>query len=163
MQRYGFVPNATASIFQNAMNLRACATNLSCNLPIPTNMAFHNLTEDQSAPPEAKLLMGLGDKFIPVPDFTNEFNVECGIARFERSFMIKVIYTPGEEDNAILTCSTSRIKKLSCMLIQLGLLATVMYPVGSPDILVGFLLTLSAAFTSEKPYPTSSHSRKSFG
>ena len=60
-------------------------------------MAFHDPTNDQSAPPEAKFFMGLGDKFIPVPATPKDFNVTSGIARFERSFMIKVIYAPGEE------------------------------------------------------------------
>ena len=60
-------------------------------------MAFHDLTEDQSAPPEAKLLLGLGVKFVPVPESTKEENFPTARARFERDFLIKVIFAPVPE------------------------------------------------------------------
>jgi len=96
-RQYCFAPNPFDSVFQTAVHLRAKSTSAACNLPIPTNMAFHDLTEDQSAPPEAKLLLGLGDKFIPVPELTKEENFPTARARFERDFLIKVIFAPGPE------------------------------------------------------------------
>jgi hypothetical protein len=60
-------------------------------------MAFHDLMENQSAPPEAKLLLGLGDKFISVPESTKEDNFSTARACFEREFLIKVIFAPGPE------------------------------------------------------------------
>ena len=49
--------------------------------------------------------MGLGEKFIPVPKFTKD-NVEDSISRFERSFMLKVIYAYGEDGEDIAQLST---------------------------------------------------------
>jgi hypothetical protein len=62
-------------------------------------MAFHDLTEDRSAPPKAKFFMGLGEKFICVPEKTKEENIFTAITRFERDFLIKVIFAPGPESD----------------------------------------------------------------
>jgi len=109
--RYGFVPDPSASVFENAVNLRANSTSPNCNLPIPTNMAFHDLTEDHSAPHEAKFLMGLGDKFIPVPESTKEENFFTGRTRFEREFLIKVIFAPGPELELPALSTTDEVEK----------------------------------------------------
>jgi hypothetical protein len=75
-------------------------------------MAFHDLTEDQSAPPEAKFLMGLGDTFIPVPKETKEDNCFTGITRFERSLLIKIIFAPGPEGLPDLSSEEDKETKL---------------------------------------------------
>ena len=77
-------------------------------------MAFHDLMENQSAPPEAKLLLGLGDKFISVPESTKEENFSTARACFEREFLIKVIFAPGPEFElpALSTADEERETKL---------------------------------------------------
>ena len=69
---FGFVPDPSLSPFHNAVRLRAkCSTsNLSNVSTMPTNMAFHDLTPNKSAPKNAKSLLGLGPKFICTPKFT---------------------------------------------------------------------------------------------
>jgi hypothetical protein len=132
-RQYRFAPNPFDSVFQTAVHFRAKSTSAACNLPIPTNMAFHDLTEDQSAPPEAKLLLGLGDKFIPVPELTKEENFLTARARFERDFLIKVIFAPGPEFElpALSIADEEKKKKLSSMVTSTGLLVMVMYLAGS--------------------------------
>ena len=60
-------------------------------------MAFHDLTPDQSAPPDAKSLLGLGSKFISTPGKTTG-NLKKSFDRFECDFYIKVIYSGEDGD-----------------------------------------------------------------
>ena len=58
----------------------------------PTNLAFHNLTSDESPPRNLRSLLGLGLKFIPTPFHTNRFTdltqPGFGIAHLERSLRL---------------------------------------------------------------------------
>jgi hypothetical protein len=58
---------------------------------MPANMAFHDLTPNQSAPPAAKSLLGLGSKFIPVPAKTTG-SLDANFDRFERDFNLQVFF-----------------------------------------------------------------------
>lgn len=60
-------------------------------------MAFHDLTPNQSAPPDAKTLLGLGPKFVCTPKTTTG-SLAKNFERFERDFFIKVIYA-GEDES----------------------------------------------------------------
>ena len=62
---------------------------------MPTNMAFHDLTPEKSAPPDAQSLLGLGSKFISTPPKTTG-SLNSTFTRFERDFIIKVIYAVEE-------------------------------------------------------------------
>lgn len=54
-------------------------------------MAFHDLTPDQSAPPNCKQLFGLGSKFIPTPPkTTGRIGLDKTFERFDRDFRLKV-------------------------------------------------------------------------
>ena len=58
----------------------------------PTNLAFHNLTSDESPPRNLRSLLGLGLKFIPTPFHTNRFTdltqPGFGIAHLEQSLRL---------------------------------------------------------------------------
>ena len=56
---FGFVPNPSMSPFKNAIHLFGNTRPDANVFPIPSNMAFHDLTPDQSAPLHSKLLLGL--------------------------------------------------------------------------------------------------------
>ncbi|KAL3796723.1 hypothetical protein ACHAWO_003198 [Cyclotella atomus] len=61
-------------------------------------MAFHDLTPDQSAPPNCKQLFGLGTKFIPTPPkTTGRRDLARSYERFDRDFRLKV-YFAGDDD-----------------------------------------------------------------
>ena len=60
-------------------------------------MAFHDLTPNGTAPPNAQILLGLGSKFICTPPTTTGA-LDRTFKRFERDFYIKVIYSGEEED-----------------------------------------------------------------
>lgn len=70
--RFGFMPDLSVSSFQNMVHLRQASSlhdnsYSSTGLPMPSNMAFHDFTPNQSALHEAKFLLGLGSKLVPVP------------------------------------------------------------------------------------------------
>jgi hypothetical protein len=69
-------------------------------------MAYHDLTSDQSAPPDAKSLVGLSSKFIPKPKFTTG-DILPSCDRLERDFHIKVHFA-GKVDERFPTKDTSR-------------------------------------------------------
>jgi hypothetical protein len=62
-------------------------------------MAFHDLTPNQSAPPAAKSLLGLGSKFIPVPSRTTA-QLHTSFDRLERDFNLRV-YLAQDVDESI--------------------------------------------------------------
>ena len=74
-------------------------------------MAFHDLTQDKSAPPEAKALLGLGGKFIPTPPRTTG-DISRSLQRLLRDMCIKVIFSGQEQDDHNLE-KTSRLYVLS--------------------------------------------------
>ena len=96
---FGFVPDLSMSPFANSVNLHAnsLSTSSSTSPLIPSNMAFHDLTPNGTAPPNAQILLGLGSKFICTPPTTTGA-LDRTFKRFERDFYIKVIYSGEEED-----------------------------------------------------------------
>ena len=100
-RQFGFVPDLTVTPFRNAVRL--VQSNTTDTLPMPSNMAFHDLTPTKCAPRSAKSLLGLGSKFIPTPKFTTA-SIEPSIDRFQRDFYLKVIFAcePPEEDELAL-------------------------------------------------------------
>eukprot|EP00956_Cyclotella_meneghiniana_P031408 scaffold82313_cov39-Cyclotella_meneghiniana.AAC.5 len=62
-------------------------------------MAFHDLTPDQSAPPNCKQLFCLGSKFIPTPPkTTGRQDLERSYERFDRDFRLKVNFAGDDLD-----------------------------------------------------------------
>jgi hypothetical protein len=105
---FGFAPNLSLSSFHNAVNLRKSSALSTSALPLPSNMAYHDLTSDQSAPPDAKSLLGLGSKFIPKPKLTTG-DILPSFDRLERDFHIKVHFA-GDIDERFATRDASRSK-----------------------------------------------------
>eukprot|EP00956_Cyclotella_meneghiniana_P000182 scaffold247_cov39-Cyclotella_meneghiniana.AAC.3 len=100
---FGFVPDLDKTPFQNAMDLLDNTIENSNTLPIPSNMAFHDLTSDKSAPKNCKELFGLGSKFIPTPKKTTGKTLLCQThSRFDRDFRLKVHFagdcSPSDEE-----------------------------------------------------------------
>jgi hypothetical protein len=99
--RFGFTPDTSVSAFCNAVRLLRTATanenNNHLNLPIPSNLAFHDLTPTKCAPDTAKALWGLGSKFIRTPYYTNG-DVSASLKRLERGCYLKVYFG---EDNEL--------------------------------------------------------------
>jgi hypothetical protein len=94
-KQYGFVPDLNVTPFRNAVRLHQ-SKNIH-SLPMPSNMAFHDLTPTKCAPRAAKLLLGLGSKFIPTSKFTAA-SIEPLAARFQRDFYLKVIFACEESE-----------------------------------------------------------------
>lgn len=91
--QFGFLPDPTASAFRNAVRL---ASQPSLSLPLlPSNLAFHDLTADKIAPPEAKSLLGMGSTFIRKPEFTTG-NISHTVDRFDRDMKLKVFFAGSE-------------------------------------------------------------------
>ena len=61
-------------------------------------MAFHDLTEHQIAPPEAKSLLGLGSKFIVTPETTTG-SLEKNFQRIQRDFYLSVHFASDCDDD----------------------------------------------------------------
>ena len=106
--RYGFVPDPSCSAFRNAVRARASSSTSSPILPIPSKLAFHDLTEGQVVKPEAKALLGLGSKFIPAPKFTTS-NLESNIVRMARDFSLKVFFAGDDMDENELYRGNSKL------------------------------------------------------
>jgi hypothetical protein len=57
----------------------------------PTNLAFHDLTENKIAPTNIRSLLGLGLKFCPTPRYTTSAkDIEKTLERMERDLYLKV-------------------------------------------------------------------------
>ena len=99
-QSFGFAPAPDTSVspFTNAVRLRLASSSSSFSISplIPSNMAFHDLTPDQSAPPNAQALLGLGSKFVCTPSKTTG-DLSKTFRRFECDFFIKVIFAGDDE------------------------------------------------------------------
>ena len=67
--KYDCTIDLKSSTFANAVNILG-STPLRFYLSDVSNLAFHDLTEDNSVPSGAALLLGLGQKFIPIPKST---------------------------------------------------------------------------------------------
>ena len=94
---FGFVPQVNLTPFQNAVKLYESHPPNHPILPIPSNMSFHDLTDDQSAPPYAKCLLGLGAKFVPTPTRTTGSLSEC-FSRLTRDLKLRVYFACEDSD-----------------------------------------------------------------
>lgn len=63
---------------------------------MPSNMAFHDLTPNKSAPKSAKALLGLGSKFICTPKYTTG-SISASYKRLERDMHLRVFFACGNE------------------------------------------------------------------
>ena len=88
-EAYGFVPDLQASLAKNTQRVLG-------DMPAghyfqsPHKMAFHDLTPGKSLPPAARLILGLSNKFIPVPKFApTRKRVMEAFERFERMVNLK--------------------------------------------------------------------------
>ena len=98
---YGFIPDTSLSPFHNAVRLRRNCSMSNLSRPnistMPSNMAFHDLTPNKSAPPNAKSLLGLGPKFICTPKFTTG-SIFNGYDRLEVDFHRRVFFAGDPEE-----------------------------------------------------------------
>ena len=60
-------------------------------------MSFHDLTNDQSAPPQAKCLLGLGAKFVPTPSHTTGC-LSSTFSRLTRDLKLRVYFACEGDD-----------------------------------------------------------------
>ena len=68
---------------------------------MPSNMAFHDLTPDKSAPHNCKQLFGLGSKFIPTPTrTTGKKDLSKTFDRFDRDFRLRVYFAGKDRDDS---------------------------------------------------------------
>eukprot|EP00956_Cyclotella_meneghiniana_P043610 scaffold279545_cov103-Cyclotella_meneghiniana.AAC.1 len=77
---------------------------------MPSNMAFHDLTENKIAPPEAKSLLGLGSKFVVTPETTTG-SLEKNFKRIQRDFYLSVYFASGNDDLTSDFDSSSSVKR----------------------------------------------------
>jgi hypothetical protein len=98
---HGIEIDPSKSSFHNAVQIFNSTKINQRTLPIPSNMAFHDLTPNKSAPSEAKALLGIGGKFIFTPTFTTG-DISLPLHRLLRDLCIKVIFSE-EDDNLTST------------------------------------------------------------
>ena len=63
----------------------------------PTNLAFHDLTSGNSLSPATKIVMGLGNKFIPMPSPTPRKLAMESFERFQRDLHLKVFFADSDD------------------------------------------------------------------
>lgn len=87
-----------SSVFSNAVNILLQLPLRQYTSKI-TNLAFHDLTEDNSVPAGANLLLGLGSKFIPSPPKTTGIkDLKPFLFRFKRDLYRAAFYGDTEDD-----------------------------------------------------------------
>ena len=70
--------------------------NVLSKINMPSNMAFHDLTPNKSAPKSAKALLGLRSKFICTPKYTTG-SISVSYERLERDMHLRVFFACGNE------------------------------------------------------------------
>ena len=92
---YGFVPDPTQSIRQNARRVLG-ETPSACFFSSPSNLAFHDLTPAGTLPPATKAVLGLSAKFVPIPrSATTKKAAMESFERLERDLGWKIYYAGG--------------------------------------------------------------------
>jgi hypothetical protein len=81
--KYGFTPDPSVSSFRNAVRLEAASESTKLSLPLPTNLAFHDLTKNKIVSQGFKAVFGMGNKFIVTPKFTTG-DIRAPRSRFRR-------------------------------------------------------------------------------
>ena len=95
---FGFVPQVNITPFQNAVKLYESHPPNHPFLPTPSNMSFHDLTDDQSAPPYAKCLLGLGAKFVPSTPTRTTGSLSESFSRLTRDLKLRVYFACEDSD-----------------------------------------------------------------
>ncbi len=100
-KKYGFAPDTSVSPFRNAARLFDTLPPNDINplhlINLPSNLAFHDLTPGKVAPSNARLLLGMGPKFIKTPKFTTNC-ILPSLYRHERDFHLKVYFAGSDLD-----------------------------------------------------------------
>lgn len=97
MNKYNCSVDLKLSAFENAVNILG-NTPVALYLSDVTNLAFHDLTDDKSVPPSARLLLGLGQKFIPAPKYSSSCkDMNEHLFRFRRDLYRAVFW--GEDSD----------------------------------------------------------------
>ena len=95
---YGFVPDLTQSVRQNARRVLG-ETPPAYFFSSPSNLAFHDLTPAGSLPPATKAVLGLSAKFVPIPrDATSKRAALESFERLERDLGWKTYHAGSEQD-----------------------------------------------------------------
>ena len=95
---YGFVPDLTQSIRQNARRVLG-ETPPAYFFSSPSNLAFHDLTPAGTLPPATKAVLGLSAKFVPIPrDATKKKEAMESFERLERDFGWRTYYAGDEQE-----------------------------------------------------------------
>ena len=86
---YGFLPDLSSSVHKEAQRVLG-DTPSGFYFNFPKNLAFHDLTTGKSLPPATQTVMGLSNKFIPIPKVaTSKKMVTESFERFERDLHLK--------------------------------------------------------------------------
>ena len=65
-------------------------------------MVFHDLTEGRICPPDCKMLLGLGSKFVIQPDMTtSNSDIKLSFDRFDRDIQVKAFFAGMGEDDGM--------------------------------------------------------------
>ena len=95
---YGFVPDLSSTTRANALRVLGNTPHGFYFLS-PFKMAFHDLTPGKSLAPATSIVMGLGQKFIPVPKFpTSRKKAMESFERLERSLDLKVFFADADDN-----------------------------------------------------------------
>ena len=92
-QAYGFAANPALSVRANACLVLKTMSPLHYHTR-PTHLAFHDLTTYIKPPPNLKSLLGLGLKFVPTPNKSNNYpHIRShSLDRLERSLHLKFFF-----------------------------------------------------------------------
>ena len=96
---YGFLPDLSSTIKLNALRVLG-NTPHGYYFRSPFKMAFHDLTPGRSLAPATSIVMGLGQKFVPVPKLpTSRKKAMESFERFSRSLDLKVFFANADDNN----------------------------------------------------------------
>ena len=96
---YGFVPDLSSTIKLNALRVLG-EVPYGYYFRSPFKMAFHDLTPGRSLAPATSVVMGLGQKFIPVPKLpTSRKKAMESFERFSRSLDLKVFFADANDNS----------------------------------------------------------------
>ena len=110
LRRFGFIPDANLSVHLNARRVLGQMHPLDYLSPI-SNLAFHDLTQNNELPSNTKCLLGLGLKFIPVPKVNiTQNDLDHTLDRLERDFGLKIYFAGDDSDD---TYDSSELYKKS--------------------------------------------------
>ena len=108
-QKYGFTASDNTSVHLNARKALG-NTHPSDYFSQVTKLTFHDLTDINILPKNSNQLLGLGLKFIPVPDMNiTQKEMDRSDSRFERDMGLRVFFA-GDEQNTSYDPKTLRGK-----------------------------------------------------